>query len=114
MPARSPVRRAFLLALVAGTAVRIAPARAETAAEAAVADRARRLLAGAGKGRAWTTGRGVRRWPVLVGGSHQGTLWEDVEPRLLQVGDRWQSGSGWRIELVHEGRVVGMLWLDHE
>lgn len=114
MPASFPARRSFLAALVAGTAIGSGMAAGDPIVEAALAARVRRLLADAAKGRAWTTGRGVRRWPILVGGTQHGTVWEDVDPRRLTIGDSWQAGSGWRVELVHEGRVVGMLWLDHE
>lgn len=84
------------------------------AGSADVADRARRLLATATRGRSWMTGRGVRRWPLMIAGEQQGTLWEDVDPRSLRPGDFWEAGPGIRVELIHDGRVVGMMWLDHD
>ncbi|WP_439575105.1 hypothetical protein [Phreatobacter sp.] len=115
MSRQPATRRTVLLALGAGPVMALGPgARELVAAPAAIAERAKRLLATASKGRDWTTGRGVRRWPLMIAGEQQGTLWEDVDPRSLEVGDHWETGSGLRIELVHDGRVVGMMWLDHE
>lgn len=74
---------------------------------------ARRLLASARKGRPFTTPRGVRRFPLEVNGEACGTLWEDVDLGTVGLGAHWESQSGMRIELVRDGRVVGMMWLEH-
>jgi hypothetical protein len=79
-----------------------------------IEDRARQLLAAARKGRSWVTPRGVTRWPILVNDELRGSLWENVELPSLGFGDHWQAGDSARIELTHEGRVVGMLWVRHD
>lgn len=108
-------RRTCLLALAAGVALATASGMAEAlAGSAEITDRVRRLLATASRGRSWTTGRGVKRWSLMIAGDRQGTLWEDVDPRTLQPGDFWEAGSGIRVEMIHNGRVVGMMWLDHD
>jgi len=115
MPIKLVTRRTALLAFAGIVGVVGVVAAGERVADSvAVAERVKRLLAGATRGRAWTTGRGVRRWPIMMSGEQRGTLWEDVDPRGLGVGDHWEAGSGLRVELVHNGRVVGMLWIDHE
>ncbi|MDP2803032.1 MAG: hypothetical protein Q8O26_14240 [Phreatobacter sp.] len=115
MPVASSSRRTFLIAFASSAVMTAAAAAGERVADStAVAERVRRLLNTASKGREWTTGRGVRRWPIIIAGEQQGTLWEDVDPRTLGIGDHWEAGSGLRVELVHNSRVVGMLRLNHE
>ncbi|KAF0123408.1 MAG: hypothetical protein FD152_3329 [Xanthobacteraceae bacterium] len=80
----------------------------------AIEERARQLLAAARKGRSWVTPRGVTRWPILINDELRGSLWENVELPSLGFGDHWQAGDSARIELTHEGRVVGMLWVRHD
>lgn len=104
-------RRTVLLAMAA-MAVMDCRAGELTPGTTGISDRVKTLLATASRGRSWTTPRGVQRWPLMVGGEQRGTLWEDVDPRSLAAGDSWESGSGLRVELVHAGRVVGMMWLD--
>ena len=87
---------------------------AESSERAALEARARHILSQARQGRAWMTPRGVRRWPIMVGSQQHGTLWEDVDLRSVGLGDHWQAGWSSRIELMHEGRVVGMLRIDDE
>jgi len=79
-----------------------------------IEDRARQMLALARKGRSWVTPRGVTRWPILVNDELRGSLWENVDLPTLGFGDYWQAGDGARIELTHDGRVVGMLWVHHD
>jgi len=79
-----------------------------------IEDRARRLLAVARKGRSWVTPRGVTRWPILIQDELRGSLWENVELQALTFGDHWRTGDSARLELMHDGRVVGMLWIDHD
>jgi hypothetical protein len=79
-----------------------------------IEDRARQMLVAARKGRSWVTPRGVTRWPILVNDELRGSLWENVDLPTLGFGDYWQAGDGARIELTHDGRVVGMLWVHHD
>lgn len=79
-----------------------------------IEDRARQMLVTARKGRSWVTPRGVTRWPILINDELRGSLWENVDLPTLGFGDYWQAGDGARIELTHDGRVVGMLWVHHD
>jgi hypothetical protein len=79
-----------------------------------IEDRARQLLAVARKGRSWVTPRGVTRWPILIQDELRGSLWENVDLQALTFGDHWRTGDSARLELMHDGRVVGMLWIDHD
>lgn len=79
-----------------------------------IEDRARQLLAVARKGRSWVTPRGVTRWPILIQDELRGSLWENVDLQSLTFGDHWRTGDSARLELMHDGRVVGMLWIDHD
>lgn len=79
-----------------------------------IEDRARQMLVAARKGRSWVTPRGVTRWPILINDEQRGSLWENVELPSLGFGDHWQAGDGLRLELIHDGRVVGMLWVRHD
>lgn len=79
-----------------------------------IEERAKELLVSARKGRSWVTPRGVTRWPILINDEQRGSLWENVELPSLGFGDHWQAGDGLRLELTHDGRVVGMLWVRHD
>lgn len=81
---------------------------------ATVAARAQLILSQSRKGRSWVTPRGVTRWPIMVQSQQRGTLWEDVDLAGVTLGDHWQTGWGVRVELMHGGRVVGMLWVEDE
>jgi hypothetical protein len=74
---------------------------------------ARRLLATARKGRPFTTPRGVKRIPIEINGETYGTLWEDADLASLAFGAHWESQGGMRVELVRDGRVIGMMWVEN-
>jgi len=46
-----------------------------------------------------------------VRGGVVGTLWEDVEPKTLDIGAYWASDMGTKVELLDHGKEVGTLWL---
>lgn len=71
----------------------------------------RDALAKVKKGDAWTDPRGVKHIPLLLDGDIVGNLWEDVPLSDLKVGSYWAAAWGSKVELVHQDRVVGMLWL---
>ena len=73
---------------------------------------ARRLLATARKGRPFTTPRGVKRIPIEINGETYGTLWEDTDLGSVGLGAHWESQGGMRVELVRDGRVIGMMWVE--
>ncbi|QCK85621.1 hypothetical protein E8L99_07480 [Phreatobacter aquaticus] len=73
---------------------------------------ARQLLATARKGRPFTTQRGVKRIPIEINGETYGTLWEDTDLGLVGLGAHWESQGGMRVELVRDGRVIGMMWIE--
>lgn len=63
------------------------------------------------KGRTWTTPAGVKHTPILVDNQIVGQLWEDSDPNTLVMGSFWAGPWGVNVELVKDGKVVGMLWV---
>jgi hypothetical protein len=78
---------------------------------ATVEKKAKETLASATREAPWTDPRGVKHIPLTVDGQIVGNLWEDADPKTLQVGGYWAARFGVKAELVHNSRVVGMLWL---
>ncbi|MFA4668982.1 hypothetical protein QDY65_00290 [Pyrococcus kukulkanii] len=76
-----------------------------------IKEKAKALLEKATKGPAWHCRYGTFHVPLLVDGEIVGELWEDVEPRELEVGAYWHGKWGTKVQLVKNGRVVGLLWL---
>jgi hypothetical protein len=72
---------------------------------------AKALLAKATKDETWTSPRGVKHIPLVVDSNVVGNLWEDVDLKSLEIGAYWAARSGTRVELVHNDKVVGMIWL---
>ncbi len=70
------------------------------------------LLAKATKGSPWKDPLGVTHFSILKDDEIVGNLWEDVDLKNLQVGSYWAGSFGIKVELVHNGRVIGMLWLE--
>jgi hypothetical protein len=68
-------------------------------------------LSKATKGQAWTTPAGVKRTPILVDNQIVGQLWEDADPKTLIIGAFWAGPWGVNVELVKDGKVVGMVWV---
>jgi hypothetical protein len=73
---------------------------------------AQSLLAKANNGDKWTDPRGIQHISLLVGHDVVGNLWEDADLKSLEVGTYWAARFGVKVELVHDGRVVGMVWLN--
>ena len=69
------------------------------------------LLEKATKGAVWRGRCGTVHIPLVIDGRIIGELWEDVEPRELEVGVYWHGKWGTKVQLVKDGRVVGFLWL---
>jgi hypothetical protein len=77
---------------------------------AAVEKKAKAILDGASKGQAWTSPAGARI-PIQSGKNVVGNLWEDKELKSLDIGAYWAGRFGTAVELVADGKVVGMLWV---
>jgi|YelNatPaOPRAMG01_1025707.scaffolds.fasta_scaffold00295_49 hypothetical protein len=73
---------------------------------------AKALLAKATKGETWKDPRGVQHIPLVFGNDVVGNLWEDADLKELEVGGYWAARFGVKVELVHDGKVVGMIWLN--
>ena len=69
------------------------------------------LLEKAVKGNAWRNPRGVLHVPLVVENQIVGELWEDLDPKELEVGSYWFGKWGTKVQLVKDGRVVGFIWL---
>jgi hypothetical protein len=65
----------------------------------------------ASKGQTWTNPGGVKLTPIMVGNDIVGQMWEDADPKTLTVGSYWAGPWGVNVELVKDGKVVGMLWV---
>lgn len=63
------------------------------------------------KGESWTNPGGVKLTPILVDNEIVGQLWEDADPKTLTVGSSWSGPWGVNVELVKDGKVIGMLWV---
>jgi hypothetical protein len=48
----------------------------------------------------------------VFGNDVVGNLWEDADLKGLEVGGYWAARFGVKVELVHDGKVVGMIWLN--
>ncbi len=69
------------------------------------------VLKSAGKSEPWQDPRGIKHFHILQNSEIVGNLWEDVDLKDLEVGSYWVGPFGKKVELVHDKRVVGMLWL---
>jgi hypothetical protein len=68
-------------------------------------------LSKATKGQLWTTPAGTKHTPLLVDNQVVGQLWEDADPKTLIMGAFWAGPWGVNVELVKDGKVVGMIWV---
>lgn len=68
-------------------------------------------LSKAAKGKTWSTPAGVKHTPILVDNQVVGQLWEDSDPTTLIIGAFWAGPWGVNVELVKDGKVVGMVWV---
>ncbi len=68
-------------------------------------------LSKATKGQTWTTPAGTKHTPILVDNQTIGQLWEDSDPKTLTIGAFWAGPWGVNVELVKDGKVVGMVWV---
>ena len=57
------------------------------------------------------TPAGVRQTPILVGDQIVGQLWEDADLKTLIIGSFWAGPWGVNVQLVKDGKVVGMVWV---
>ena len=80
------------------------PSKVETDAKA--------LLAKTTKGETWKGARGVQHIPLTVDSDVAGNLWEDADLNSLEIGAYWAARFGVKVELVHDRKVVGMVWLN--
>ena len=71
----------------------------------------RNLLAQATQGDASAGSHVGKHIPLLLGGKVVGNLWEDVDLKTLDVGAYSVGSFRVKVELVHNGKVVGMVWL---
>jgi hypothetical protein len=69
------------------------------------------VLSKAAKGEIWTTPGGAKLTPLLVNGQIVGQLWEDLDPKTLTTGSFWAGPWGVNVQLVKDGKVVGMIWV---
>jgi hypothetical protein len=65
----------------------------------------------ANRGQSWTTPSLAKLTPILVDNEIVGQLWEDADPKTLTMGSFWAGPWGVNVQLVRDGRVVGMLWV---
>jgi len=73
---------------------------------------AKAILMDVTKGESWKTPRGITQIPLINKDKLiVGNLWEDADPKALEIGAYWTGGGGTRVELVSSGKVVGMLWV---
>ena len=72
---------------------------------------AKETLSKAIKGQTWATPAGVKHTPLLVDNQVVGQLWEDSDPKTLIIGSFWAGPWGTNVELVKDGKVVGMVWV---
>jgi hypothetical protein len=71
------------------------------------------LLAKAKKGESWTDPQGVHHTEILVNDEIVGNLWEKRDDlHKLEIGGYWTARSGVKAELVHAGKVVGMVLIN--
>jgi hypothetical protein len=63
------------------------------------------------KGQSWTTPSLAKLTPILVDNQIVGQLWEDSDPKTLTLGSFWAGPWGVNVQLVKDGKVVGMLWV---
>jgi hypothetical protein len=68
-------------------------------------------LSKATKGQLWTTPAGTKHTPLLLDNQVVGQLWEDADPKTLVIGAFWAGPWGVNVELVKDGKVVGMVWV---
>jgi hypothetical protein len=63
------------------------------------------------KGQLWTTPAGTKHTPLLIDNQVVGQLWEDADLKTLIMGAFWAGPWGVNVELVKDGKVVGMVWV---
>jgi hypothetical protein len=79
---------------------------------ATVEKNAKAALSAATKGEAWKSPRGVSHIPILNKDKLAiGNLWEDADLKAVEVGTYWTGRYGTRVDLVANGKVVGVLAL---
>jgi hypothetical protein len=79
---------------------------------ATIEKKAKAILDTASKGESWMSPGGVTVIPILgKDKSVVGNLWQDADLKRLGVGVYWTAPFGTRIDLVADGRAVGMLWV---
>lgn len=69
-------------------------------------------LSKATKGKTWSTPAGVKHTPILVDNEVVGQVWDNSDPNTLIIGAFWAGPWGVNVELVKDGRVVGMVWVN--
>ncbi len=69
----------------------------------------KKLLTSATKGDAWSNPNGTLHIPVLVDGDSVGNLWDDVKLSDQKLASHWAAPFGVKVELSHDGHVVGMV-----
>ena len=74
-----------------------------------IAGATKAVLDQATTGDVWVDPRGQRHIPILVGGAMVGSLWEDADLATLEAAGSWAAPFGAKVELAHDGKVVGML-----
>lgn len=63
------------------------------------------------KGQSWTNPGGVKLTPVLVDNQIVGQIWEEADPKTLTIGSFWAGPWGVNVQLVKDGKVIGMVWV---
>ena len=76
--------------------------------------KAKDILEKVTKGAVWRSRCGTTHIPLIVNGRIVGELWEDIDPKELEVGAYWHGKWGTKVQLVKNGRVIGFLWLLYE
>lgn len=70
-------------------------------------ERAAELLKKAKIGDFWTNPRGITRYDIVVDDEIIGHLQEKIDLKDVEVGYGRETWMGWKVNLVHNGEVVG-------
>jgi len=73
--------------------------------------KAKEVLSRTTKGIAWRGHCGSLHIPLVFEGQIIGELWEDADPKEVEIGAYWFGKWGIKVQLVKDGRVIGFIWL---
>ncbi len=74
-------------------------------------EKAVELLKKAKIGDSWTNSKGITRHEIIVDDEIIGHLWKDVKLEDVEVGHAKRTWRGWKVQLLHNGIKVGMIYI---